>query len=173
MKLNLSNENMFLLALSTCLLVVVLLFSFLILLPKEKEYRTQVSQLQTASLKFQKYKKIKDKRLVSLKKLQSDNRYTISGLQKDFTLVKFKNEIQKYFKDATLLKKADLSKKYDNFNVYEVNLSSHIQSPKIFYDFIESIDKDGWVVEITHPIKFKKDTKDINISFGMRIYTAR
>ena len=67
MRLNLSNENMFLLALSTFFLVIVLVFSFLVLLPKAKKYREQTVALKTATLQLEKYKTVKNKSLTMLK----------------------------------------------------------------------------------------------------------
>jgi len=67
MRLNLSNENMFLLALSTFFLVIVLVFSFLVLLPKAKKYRDQTVALKTATLQLEKYKTVKNKSLTMLK----------------------------------------------------------------------------------------------------------
>jgi len=164
MRLNLSNENIFLLALSTFLLALVLLFSFLVLLPKEKNHRLQKNKLQTAYFKLQKDKKTKEQKLYLLKKLNTHSQ----TFKKNFNPDTFKNKIQTYFTD--IISMQITTSKQNNISIYKINLSAYIQSPQQFYNFIENINKDKWIIEIIQPVKFEKHKKNIKISFGIKIW---
>ena len=58
----------------------------------------------------------------------------------------------------------------DNFNVYEVNTTSQINSPKSFYDFLDAVNKSDWIIAINFPIVFKREDDKIRSSFTMKVY---
>jgi hypothetical protein len=58
------------------------------------------------------------------------------------------------------------------FTIYEVNTTSKINSPKVFYNFLDSINKSDWIIGVNFPINFKREADMIRSSFTMRVYTA-
>ncbi len=170
MKINISRQNIYLLALSTFLLIFVLLFSFLVLIPKGKEYREQRNELRKENREFNKYENFDADTFTLLKKLQSDNRHIITAFKTDFNADRFEKQNKNYFTSLVISKKVFVDKVEDEFSVYEVNTTSHISSPKSFYDFLDSINKSDWIIKVNFPINFKRDGDMILSSFTMRVY---
>ena len=69
MKSSMSRQSVYLLSLSLSLLIFVLLFSFLVLIPKGKEYREQRSELNKNRAEFGRYQDFSDMTLEKLKQL--------------------------------------------------------------------------------------------------------
>jgi hypothetical protein len=170
MKGSVSRQNIYLLALSTFLLVFVLLFSFAVLIPKGQEYREQRNELRQKNLELKRYEDFSKETLSILKKLQSDNRYIIEAFRNEFDAQRFKKQNKEYFVSLDISEKTYIDKKEEEFNIYEVNTTSHIFSPKSFYDFLDSINKGDWIIKVNFPINFKRDDDVIRSSFTMRVY---
>ncbi len=172
MKVNISRQNIYLLALSTFLLLFVLLFSFLVLIPKGKEYREERNELKKANRELRKYENFDSDTFSLLKKLQSDNRHIITAFKTDFNADRFEKQNKNYFSSLSVSKKVFIDKVEDEFSVYEVNTTSHISSPKSFYQFLDAVNKGDWMIKINFPINFKRDADMIRSSFTMRVYKA-
>ena len=167
MRLTPSDENIFLLALSTFLLVLVLLFSSLILIPKMQNYRTQNIKLQETISKLNTYKETKHQLSLSLKKSKIVNQDILIALKQDFNIQIFYEKYKNYFKTIQICKQ----KSIDGYALYDINATLDKSLYKNFYNFIDSINKDKWIIKINTPIKLKKDTKNnIDISFSIRVY---
>jgi len=172
MKISTSRQNIYLLALSVFLLVFVLVFAFAVLIPKGKEYRWQKNELRKENADFQRYEDFKNDTYKILKKLQTQNRHVITAFKTEFNPKRFEKQNKAYFTSLSLTKKAYVGKEEDDFSVYEVNTTSHISSPKSFYDFLDSINKSDWIIKVNFPIRFKRDKDMITSSFTMRVYTV-
>jgi len=167
MRLTPSDESIFLLALSTFLLILILLFSFLILVPKMQNYRTQDIKLQEITSTLNTYKKIKQQLSLSLEKSKITNQHLLAALKQDFDIEVFYNKYKNYFKTMQICKEKS-PKEYD---LYDINTILDKSSYKIFYNFIDSINKSKWIIKIDTPIRLKRDTKnDIDISFSIKVY---
>jgi len=169
MKINISKQHIYLLSLSTLLLVFVLLFSFLVLIPAGKEYRAKKLDLKKYKIEKRKYVDFHEQTYNDLKDLQSKNRNIILAFDKRFDVVRFKKEYIKFFQTLDVFKK-DKAKKQNEFSIYEVNATSHIKSPTKFYDFLEALNKSDWIIEVNFPIEFKRDGDLIRSSFTMKVY---
>jgi hypothetical protein len=170
MKANISRQNIYLLALSTVLLIFVLLFSFFVLIPKGKEYRGQRNTLRGENRELKRYEDFNSDTYTLLKKLQSDNRHIITAFKTDFNADRFEKQNKEFFSSLVVSKKIYVDKVEDEFSVYEVNTTSHISSPKSFYNFLDSINKSDWIIKVNFPINFKRDGDMILSSFTMRVY---
>jgi len=170
MKVSMSRQNIYLLVLSTLFLIFVLLFSFLVLIPKGKQYREQRNNLREKNRELQQYENFNSDTFKLLKKLQSDNRHIITAFKTDFNPQRFEKENKNFFSSLVISKKVYINKIEDEFSVYEVNTTSHISSPKSFYNFLDSINKSDWVIKVNFPINFKRDGDMIRSSFTMRVY---
>ena len=173
MKVNISRQNIYLLALSLVLLIFVLLFSFLVLIPKGKEYREQRSELRKENLKLKRYEDFNSDTYELLKKLQSKNRHVITAFKNEFNPDRFEKKNKDYFSSLVISKKVYTKSKEDEFSVYEVNTTSHISSPKSFYNFLDSINKSDWIIKVNFPINFKREDDMIKSSFTMRVYKVK
>lgn len=169
MKINTSRHHIYILLVSVSLFLFVLLFSFGLLIPEGKNYRIQRVDLQKESREYNKYKVFNDRTLEKLKDLQGENRHIITAFDRTFNPDRFEKEHKAQFSSLTLSKLAR-AKNEEGFAVYEVNTTSHISSPKNFYDFLDAIDKGDWIIGINFPIKFLREGEMIKSSFTMKVY---
>ncbi len=171
MKINISRQSIYLLAVSIFLLIFVFIFSFLVLIPEGQENRIQRLELKKESLELRKYQNFNDETLEHLKQLQSDNRNIITALERTFDAQRFEKKYSDYFSSLTILKQVEQFNE-DEFSIYEVNTTSQISSPKSFYNFLEAVNKSDWIVGINFPINFKRDSELIKSTFTMKVYSA-
>ncbi|WP_324171294.1 hypothetical protein [Sulfurimonas sp.] len=172
MKSNISRQSIYLLVFSVCLLIFVLLFSFLVLIPEGKEYRLQRGKLNKLKLELRKYENFNDVVLQKLKQLQSDNSHTITAFDTYFSPLKFQKQHSTYFTSLELSKQKKVQDE-DEFTVYEVNTTSFVDSPQSFYEFLDAVNKGDWIIGINFPINFKRETKMIRSSFTMKVYNTQ
>ncbi len=172
MKINISRPNIYLLVFSTLLLIIVLIFSFAVLIPHGKDYREQRSELRKENKELRKYQDFSDDTEEFLQKLRSDNRHIIKAFDTSFTTQRFEKVHQAYFLSLSVVKSLKMADE-DEFSVYDVNTSSEINSPKTFYDFLDALNKSDWIVKVNFPIHFKRDGELIKSSFTMKVYSAQ
>lgn len=171
MKINISRQNIYLLAVSIFLLIFVLLFSFLVLIPEGKEYREQRVELKKENRELRKYQNFNDETLEHLKELQSDNRNIITAFDSEFDTARFQKKYRSYFSSLAISKHITQVNEGE-FTVYDVNTSSQISSPQSFYNFLEAVNKSDWIIGINFPINFKRDAELIKSSFTMKVYNS-
>ncbi len=173
MKINLSisRQNIYLLSLSIFLLIFVFTFSFTLLIPEGKEYRIKKSELKRESNELHRYENFRDETFERLSELNTKNRNIIVAFDKDFNAKRFQKLHQNNFNSLTIEKKVKLEGE-EEFNVYEVNTTSQINSPKSFYDFLDAVNKTDWVISVNFPINFKREDEMIRSSFTMKVYKA-
>ncbi len=169
MKINISRHQIYVLLLSLFLFLFVLAFSFGLLIPEGKEYRAKRIELKKAQREHDKYQNFNDKTAARLKNLQSKNRNIIAAFDRKFDADRFEKEHKRDFSSLTL-SKLSRTKDEQHFAVYEVNTTSHISSPKNFYDFLDAVNKGDWIIGINFPIKFLRDGEMIKSSFTMKVY---
>lgn len=170
MKINLTRQSIYLLAVSIFLLIFVLVFSFAVLIPKGKEYRVKRTALQKENLELRQLNTFADETEGMLQKLQSDNIHVISAFDTEFSAKRFENKHKSFFNTLSVSQKIKIADE-DDFTVYEVNTTSEISSPKSFYDFLEAVNKSDWIIGINFPIDFKRDGEIISSSFTMKVYS--
>lgn len=169
MKINLSRQNIYLLSLSTFLLIFVLFFAFALLIPKGKEYRNKKADLKNESIELNRYTNFRDNVLERLTDLKSKNRNIMNALDTDFNAYRFEKQHRTHFKSLTIAPIIEIENE-DEFRVYEVKTTSQINSPKSFYDFLDALNKGDWVISINFPINFKRENEMISSSFTMKVY---
>jgi len=168
-KINISRHQIYMMLLVTFLFFFILIFAFVLLIPEGKEYRVKRIELKKEQKEYRKYKAFYDDTLVTLKNLQSENRHIIDAFDRIFDPERFEKQHKKHFSSLTL---SELSRAEDEegFAVYEVNTTSHINSPKNFYDFLDDLNKGDWIIGVNFPINFVRDGEMIKSSFTMKVY---
>lgn len=170
MKIKISRQNIYLLSLSVILFIFVLFFSFSILIPNGQEYRQQRGELLKESLELKRYEDFSDETLERLKKLQSENRHIITAFKTPFDPERFEKQYKNYFNSLTVTPKVKIGTE-DEFAIYEVNTTSKINSPTVFYDFLDAVNKSDWIIGVNFPINFKREAEMISSSFTMKVYS--
>lgn len=162
-------QTFHLLILSSFLLIGIVLFAFLYMIPKGKEYRSlrlenkkQEQRLESVQLKH-------DRTADRLKELKSKNRHIISAYSTSFNPQRFSKLYSKEFEDLYLTELESVDEN-GSFKVYEVNATSKITSPQSFYNFLEGINKSDWIIAVNFPIHFERDDERIRASFTMKVH---
>lgn len=168
-KINISRQYIYLIAVSLVLFTFVLFFSFAVLIPAGKEYRIKRVDLIKTSKELREFENFHDETLESLKNLQSTNRRIITAFDTKFDASRFEKQNKNYFSTLSVAPKLN-EKVEDGFATYEVNTTSEINSPSSFYNFLDSINKSDWIIGINFPIHFKRDGELIKSSFTMKVY---
>lgn len=166
-----NRQTLYIVILSFLLLIGVIAFSFFLLIPKGKEYRSlrleakkEFQQLDLAQREY-------DHMFERLKELRGENRHTITAFNTPFNTDRFERLYKKEFTDLYLTEVTTFENK-GSFTVYEVNATSKITSPESFYTFIEGVNKSEWIIGINFPIHFERDGDKIRSSFTMRVHNA-
>lgn len=166
-----NRQTLYIMILSVFLLIVVILFSVFLLIPKGKEYRSlrldSKKEFQQLSFAQQEYDHTQER----LKGLEEHNAHTIKAFNTSFNPDKFEKLYKKEFTDLYLTEVTTFETN-GSFTVYEVNATSKITSPESFYHFIESVNKSKWIIGINFPIHFERDGDKIRSSFTMRVHNA-
>ncbi len=172
MKINIPRQTIFLLGLSTFLLLFVFIFSFGVLIPKGKEYRIQNTEQKKEKKDLRAYQAFNDEKIANINLLRENNKVIISAFDNEFNPIKFKKEYKEYFSRLDISEQITVTAK-DEFEIYEVNTTSEINSPKSFYNFLESINKSAWIIKIDFPINFKRYNENITSSFTMKVHKIK
>ncbi|WP_455756833.1 hypothetical protein [Sulfurimonas sp.] len=169
MEINISRQNIYLLSISIILFIFVLVFSFSFLIPEGKEYRLKRAEFKKESSELRQYENFRDEVSQKLSELRSENRHIITAFDRDFDPQRFEQTHKDYFKSLLIAPKVQVVDE-DGFNVYEVNTTSQINSPKSFYDFLDAVNKSDWIISINFPIEFKREGEMIRSNFTMKVY---
>lgn len=166
---HISRQTLYLLLLSFVLLIVVLVFSFTLLIPEGKDYRTMRLEKKKHAQVLAQYQQWHDETFVRLKELQSDNKRIITAFEANFDAKRFVKNNATYF-ESLQLSKLEHQQSDGKFALYEVNATSKIDSPQSFYNFLESINKSDWIVAVNFPIHFVRESNLIRSSFTMKVH---
>ena len=165
----LSRQNLYLLIITLFLLIFVLLFAFAVLIPAGKDYRQARSVTNKHSIELSQYQQLNDETFQELKSLQEKYRNVITAFDNSFDQERFIAQNRRFFQNLQISKMSKLDEKQP-FDLYEVNATSKIDSPVVFYNFLDSLNKGNWIIGVNFPIHFKRDGELINSSFTMRVY---
>jgi hypothetical protein len=164
-----NRQTIFVIVLSLILLIGVTAFSFLLLIPKGKEYRTLRLESKKEFQQFELAQNRHDNTKNRLEDLRHQHRHTIGAFDKVFDPGKFERLYKQEFTDLFLTEMVSLENN-GTFKVYEVNATSKITSPQNFYNFLEQINKSEWVIGVNFPIHFERDGDKIRSSFTMKVH---
>lgn len=170
MKIDISRQNLFLILLLTFLLGIVLIFSLHVLIPEGKEYRERKMELTKEYIELRRYQDFHDETLAILKELQSKNKNIIEAFDNKFDPERFHKLHIGHFNELSISEIKKVSQE-EEFGIYEVNTTSHINSPTNFYDFLDSVNKSNWIIGVNFPIHFEREGEMIRSSFTMKVYT--
>lgn len=165
-----SRQNLYLLIITLFLLIFVLIFAFMVLIPAGKDYRQIRTITNKHSIELGQYQQLSDETFQSLKSLQEKHRSVITAFDNSFDKERFIAQNRRFFQNLQISKMSKLDEKLP-FDLYEVNATSKIDSPVVFYNFLDSLNKGNWIIGVNFPIHFQRDGELINSSFTMRVYS--
>ncbi len=169
MKLRINRQSIYLFSIAFILLIMVLLFSFLVLVPAGKEYRVDRMEKKKVAAELRQHQTWHDETYEKLKKLQATHKRAIMAYESSFDAERFVKINRSYFEDLTLSRLVPKPNE-NGFALYEVNATSKIDSPQSFYAFLEGMNKGDWIIGVNFPIHFERHDKLILSSFTMKVY---
>lgn len=167
--MTMSRQSVYLLIITIVLLIFVFLFAFFVLIPSGQQYRVARNMVNKNDAELTQYQQQNDDTLAQLKSLQSKHKNIVNAFSNSFNKANFIAENKKYFQNLTLSKVSKVDRQTP-FDLYEVNATSKISSPEVFYNFLDSLNKNNWIIGVNFPIHFQKEGEFIVSSFTMRVY---
>jgi len=169
MSVSINNRTFYLIILSMVLLVSIILFSFFVLIPKGKEYRSLRLENKKEQRAMDSAREDYDETQMKYEKLTEKNKEIIKAYANVFNPEKFTRLNRSQLQDLYLteLQVTDQNK---SFKVYEVNATTKITSPEVFYQFLEKVNHSGWIIGIHFPVHFERDKDLIKLSFTMKVH---
>jgi len=164
-----SHKTFYLLLLSLILMAVIVVFSFVFLIPKGKEYRTLRLENKKEVLALLASTEEKNVLEAKLQDLDKKNDKTIKAFKRPFNAYKFVKKYDKEFQDL-FVSEMILEDQNGSFKVYEVNATTKIDSPEVFYRFLDNVSHSDWIIGISFPIHFEKSGEMIKSSFTMKVH---
>jgi len=169
MSKKLPRQTFYLSILTVLLFFGVLFFAFKLLIPEGKEYRKKRASIQQESRDLRRYQEFYNQVESKFRDLQKKNRAILEAFDTPFDADKFQKLHKDYFSSLYITKLAQ-DKGDEPFLLYEVNATTQISSPKSFYNFLDAVNKSGWIIGVNFPINFERDGEVIKSSFTMKIY---
>ena len=162
-------RTFYLILLSILLLVSIIAFSMFVLIPKGKEYRSLRLENKKEQAIMDMTQERYDTTKAKLQKLEEKNKETIKAYRTTFNPEKFTRLNREQLQDLFLteLHVADQNR---SFKVYEVNATTKITSPEVFYHFLEKVNHSGWIIGVHFPVHFERDQDLIKLSFTMKVH---
>lgn len=169
MSMGMNSRTIYLIILSMVLLVSIVVFSFFLLIPKGKEYRSLRLENKKEQLEMDRAQELYDETEKKLNKLEEKNKEIIKAYRTVFDPAKFTKLNRTQLQDLYLTE-LHTSENNKSFKVYEVNATTKITSPEVFYQFIEKVNHSGWIIGVHFPVHFERDKDLIKLSFTMKVY---
>lgn len=164
-----NHRTLYLVLVSLFLFIAIVVFSVFFLIPKGKEYRTlrleSKKEQQMIARVQEKYDRVNEK----LEKLKHTNSHTLTAFKTPFNPKKFTNNNHEDFENLYLTE-IEMADHNGSFKVYEVNATTKITSPQVFYQFLEKINKSDWIIGVNFPIHFEREGDRIKSSFTMKVH---
>jgi len=169
MNVRINYRTFYLILLSLLLMVSIVAFSTFVLIPKGKEYRTLRLENKKEQTVLDTTREHYDVTEEKLKKLEDKNKETIKAYRTVFDPEKFMRLNRVQLQDL-FLTEVHLADQNKSFRVYEVNATTKITSPEVFYEFLEKVNHSGWIVGVHFPVHFERDKDLIKLSFTMKVH---
>lgn len=142
---------------------------FVFIVPSVKEYKSVRVQYNRHDLALKRVEEVLRAKEERLDKEQSQNERILKALANKFDHDKFIAYANGFFKNANLSKVSKTTKN-ETYSMYELNVTSLIDSPSSFYRFLDGLKSYENIIKADFPITMKSDGKFINSTFNIKVY---
>lgn len=149
--------------------LIVMLFVFVIIIPNVKDFRIEKKLERRAYNAYSKVYNYLENRQEILKNLKSDNLKIINSFENKFDQNAFQELLNTYFAQNSY-KKIDQKGYRENFIVYELNVTTDLETPTKFYQFLDHLNRFDNIIKTDFPIQFESNGNTINSSFKIEVY---
>lgn len=150
------------------LICLIMIFAFIV--PNIKEYKNLNSQNRSASLAHAKVKMLYDNKLNTLDSIKENSRFILSAYDTNFDKDKFLKFATGFFSDVSLNEIKHVQTASEDYFLFELNVTSAVNSPTKFYDFLDALAKYENIIKAEFPIVMKGDDKLIRTTFNIKVY---
>ncbi|MCX6061779.1 MAG: hypothetical protein NT103_05980 [Campylobacterales bacterium] len=169
MNIRIYYRTFYLILLSLLLMVSIIAFSTFVLIPKGKEYRSLRLENKKEQAIMDTTREHYDVTEKKLQKLEEKNKETIKAYRAAFDPEKFTRLNRTQLQDL-FLTELNVTDQNKSFKVYEVNATTKITSPEVFYHFLEKVNHSGWIIGVHFPVHFEREKDLIKLSFTMKVH---
>jgi hypothetical protein len=143
-----------------------------LVVPDIREYKSVKSDLNSEQVATQKIYEILSERENSLLNLRSQNRKILEAFAKSFDEERFKSYAGQFFEEVEL-KKQDKKEFKEEFTLYELTVTSKLDTPVQFYNFLESLNRYETIVRTDFPIEMWIEEGKIHAIFNIKAYELK
>lgn len=175
MKLDKSLENLDPVKMLLFFLVFVaisLIVIFVFIVPSVKEYKSVKVQYNRHEVSLNRMEEVLSSKKNILQKELKQNSHILNSLSNGFNKSSFLTYAKKFFKDVKVTKVSTISSD-KGYSVYELNVTSAIDSPSSFYSFLDGLKSYENIIKADFPITMKADGKMINSNFNIKVYNQK
>lgn len=148
----------------------IIIFAFIV--PNIKEYK-EVKALhnrnEMATIRLENTLNAKEDQL---RKIVKNNQKLLDALITTFDEKKFIIYTNKFFTHVSLAKNSN-QKSHKGFLVYELNVTSSLQTPQNFYDFLDGLKTYENIIKADFPIQLTANGDIIQSSFNIKVYNLK
>jgi hypothetical protein len=140
-----------------------------LIVPDIREYKRVKSALGSELATTNRIYEVLVERENELATLRSDNRKILEAFAKPFDEKRFVEHSSHYFEAVELEKQGENEFEKD-FTLYELTVTSQLDTPTQFYDFLESLNRYEAVVRTDFPIQMWTEDGKIHAIFNIKVY---
>ena len=156
-----------LICITACLAMI-----FGLLVPSIKEYKQVKYESRMQIAASAQTQRLYDAKSKALNEIKQNHKAVLDALDNKFDADKFTQFASKYFANVNLSEPKEAAKNGE-ISVYELTVTGSMKTPAKFYEFMDALQNYENIVKIDFPIKMRKDTKKIDATFGVKIYSLR
>lgn len=145
---------------------------FASIIPGVKEYRAEKTKHKRSFAYLKATEDVLKKRQNLLLREKNKNLRILTSFKKNFKEENFITHAKSFFESVSLSKKTKDAYE-DDFEFYELNATSHISTPKVFYDFLDSLNRYENIIQSDFPIKMEAEEETIKAFFKIKVYKLK
>lgn len=150
--------------------ILIVLFMILVLIvPNIKEYRASKSVHNKAYVHKTRVENVLHDRQQEYDDLKQVNRRAILSFAHDFSDTNFIKYAEGFF-DNVVLDKIEKREYKEEFTEYEIQVSSMLQTPVNFYNFLEGLNRYENIIQADFPIHMESNASNIDAKFRIKVY---
>lgn len=152
--------------------VVCLVMIFAFIVPNIKEYREINLQNRSQTASVTKINQIYNTKNANLNDMKEKQRLVFKAFETKFDKANFSAFASKFFSEVRL---AEVPPKDTNekFLRYELEVTTSLQTPSKFYDFIDALAKYDNIIKVDFPINMRGQKDKIHTTFNIKVYGQR
>jgi len=152
------------------IVMIVMLFMLFIFMaiPSVNYYKKENSRYLEVKAKYDATKNSHQDSLNRLLDLKSDNRRVIESFANSFDEEVFVRYLHSKFDDVEIVKSEEITE--EKFLRYKITVSTSMQTPMRFYEFLNDINHYSNILEVEFPISFEMIEGTLFGSFDLKKY---